>query len=394
MSTPQEAAGEYGPYWRWTLTANPYYFDGGATFAVYENGAVDYVNERLGISEVYGGSPSGDTVASWTEGPYAQSAEIRSFATYDEVAISMLDGQTDLWLNPSPLSRGLQSQFQEPGIEIIERVPSSQVRFLALNLDRFPMSELSFREALDCLLNREYVSEEILAGQAIPSYSFLPAFKPWQRVGQPVCRGSDEDRLTSTVEMLQTAGWTWERVPSLDRDGVGLGFEGESPGPVQVGSVGPGFDPFLATWDLYVENGLDVLGLDLVVDFGFTPLELEEWISGDAWDMAILAFSTDAYPRQLVDWFSTDGSGNVSGYTDPAYDTLATGFLDSLDLADAVQAATRMQEALFVDLPWIPLYFQSYQEIHTQRITLPVLNAVNGIQSYGGMLSAIRLSEQ
>ena len=72
------------------------------------------------------------------------------------------------------MQRGFQDQVDEnPDLTAIVN-PTNGYRFLAFNHSRAPMSDPAFRDALTALINKEFVTENLLQGVAFPLYVILP----------------------------------------------------------------------------------------------------------------------------------------------------------------------------------------------------------------------------
>ena len=181
-------------------TSNPNYYDAGAS---KESGGV-----------------------TWTEGPFAADFQYPLYGGQEAAVLALADGEVDYLLNPLGMQRGFQDQVTEnPDLTAVVN-PTNGYRFLAFNHSRFPMSDPAFRDALTALINKEFVTENLLQGVAFPLYVILPEGNvAWYN--EEVANGAGHRRLCrarrrhSAVERQPDrdrsadwdAGYTWQTAP-------------------------------------------------------------------------------------------------------------------------------------------------------------------------------------
>jgi peptide/nickel transport system substrate-binding protein len=115
---------------------------------------------------------SGD--ASWTEGPYASEFQYPLYGGQEAAVLALANGEVDLLLNPLGMQRGFQDQVAENTDLTAIVNPTNGFRFMAFNHSRAPMSDSAFRDALTALIDKEFVTEQLLQGVAFPLYVILP----------------------------------------------------------------------------------------------------------------------------------------------------------------------------------------------------------------------------
>ena len=82
--------------------------------------------------------------------------------------MALKKGDIDFMLNPLGLSRGLREQLQgQDGLSVIEN-PSDGVRYLEFNVRKAPQDNKAFRQAVDTLIDKEFLTATVLQGVAIP----------------------------------------------------------------------------------------------------------------------------------------------------------------------------------------------------------------------------------
>ena len=145
---------------------------------------------------------------------------------------------------------------------------------MAYNTRKFPMSEPSFRQALACVIDKDFMANTVLGGTAISLNSLVPPGNAyWYNpdLTAPCAEQSTQERVESAVQILKDAGWTWDVEPAWDegnRDvipkGEGLrGPGGETMDPLTLLAPGPGYDPMRATYSLFIEEWASDLGIPL-----------------------------------------------------------------------------------------------------------------------------------
>ena len=229
-----------------------YYFRGTSSVQ-YENGA--YVATKPGVYEFSAfGEPSGEVVLETIEGPNANSAIYSVYGSQDATVLALKKGDIDFMLNPLGLSKGLQEQLEgAEGLTTIEN-SSDGVRYLGFNFRREPMSNQAFRQAVATLIDKEFLTQTVLQGVAIPVYAMVPSGNAaWYnpdvpQIGKGLTRA---ERVAQTVELLKGAGFTWEVEPKVSEDGRFVEQQGEGlrmpngdPMPeLTVLAPSPGYDP-------------------------------------------------------------------------------------------------------------------------------------------------------
>lgn len=356
------------------------------------------------------GDTSGDVLARWTEGPHAAAAIYSVYDTQDAAVLALRDGEVDFMLNPLGLQRGLQSTIIEADdLDVISNAPNG-FRYVAFNTRRFPGSEPPFRQAIACIIDKEFMARNVLQGVATPLDSLIPPGNTyWANPDVFVwCDGmSTEERVNTAVQMLKDAGWTWEVEPQWDagnRDvipqGEGLrGPDGTELEPMELLAPGPGYDPLRATYSLFIADWASDLGVPLraqptgfsvIVDKVFGPVD---------WDMYMLGWSTTIFPDHLADFFesradsATTGGFNVPGYSNPEYDQLAQDLKSSTDLEEAAAIAREMDSIIARDVPYVVLFDTPILEAYRNTLAYPATNVLNGLQGFSGLPGSVNLAE-
>ena len=126
------------------------------------------------------------------------------------------------------MQRGFQDQVAEnPDLTAVVN-PTNGYRFLAFNHSRAPMSDPAFRNALTALINKEFVTENLLQGVAFPLYVILPEgnvawYNEEVAMSWPTSSATagleDTERKQIAIDLLTEAGYTWETAPAIAEAG-------------------------------------------------------------------------------------------------------------------------------------------------------------------------------
>jgi ABC-type transport system substrate-binding protein len=377
----------------------------GAQNTAYSSGGFDYAGD-ITYSV---GDTSGEVVAEWTDGPTATEAIYSVYGTQDAAVLALRDGEVDFMLNPLGLQRGLQGLVLEAGdLEVITNA-SNGFRYLSFNTRRFPMSEVSFRQAMACMIDKEFMATNVLQGVAIPLDSLVPpgnAF--WANPDLTGwCAGqTQEERVASSIQLLEDAGWTWDVKPEWNADnldvipkGEGLrGPGGESVPELELLAPGPGYDPLRATYSLFIEDWANDLGIpvnaeptgfSVIVDKVFGPVE---------WDMYILGWGVTTYPDYVVDFFvtsadSANGGFNTPGYSNPEYDALGDALKAETDINAAADLVKQMDAIIAEDVPYVVLFTTPVLEAFRNTLDFPATTTLDGLQNFLALPGSVNLSQ-
>ncbi len=400
---------EPGAFWRNEAIEN--YWDAGSHYTVYDTGTVEYT--RNGVTETYGsGDKTQDLVADYTEGPFASEVVYSLYSDQNSAVLALTDGEVDYLLNPLGLQRGLQQLvLAAPDLNVIVN-QSNGFRYLAYNTRKFPMSEKSFRQALACRIDKEFMANTVLGGAAIATNSLVPpgnAF--WYNPGlTAMCDGQGEkERFESAVQILKDAGWTWTVDPAWSDDnrdvlpkGEGMkGPDGTVVQPLTLYAPGPGYDPLRATYSLFIEEWAADLGIPLTAEpTGFSVIVDKVFAEGDAvmdWDMYILGWGLGIFPDHVFLFFdsaqdSRNGGFNTPGYNNPEFDALSAQFDRAKTLSEARDLVFQGDAMISEDLPYVVLFATPIIEAYRNSLEFPFTTVLDGLQNFGGVPASAKSS--
>jgi len=308
-------------------------------------------------------------------------------------------GALDVVLTPNGLSEESVTQLESADGVTIEKSPANSVRYLGFNLDREPMSEPAFRQAVALLLDLRAASVSLVPDASAAYTLITPANKSWfdEPSASAVARlysGDLPDRLARALSALQAAGYAWATPPSVvDGDlspGIGLSVNGTQPAPVTILAPGDEYDPARSDYTLRIETALEMLGFDVrpvvtdfdtVVDLAFT----QDDAGVRQYDMYVLGWTlgNPALPDFYRLFFSSDGEFNSTGYANPGFERLLARYEQAPDVETAKLTLWEIEKALATDLPYLALYHPLIVEAYrSDRFEFGVDAAsLGGIQS-------------
>lgn len=390
---------------------NPNYPFAGSTTRLYDDGTYQYDDTHTGQTEQYYGDATGDVTHEYTEGPYADEVTYSIYQSQDAAVLALTSGEVDFMLTSLGLQRGLQQLvLAEPDLDLIVN-PANSYRYLAFNMRKFPMSDLAFRKAIACMIDKDFMANTVLGGAAIPVWSQVPAGNAfWYNPDAPRwCEGlTAEERLNMAVQTLKDGGWSWTTEPSWDADnldalpkGEGLvGPDGQSLQDLTLLAPGPGYDPLRATYSLFIEDAAGDLGIPLTAEpTGFNVIVDNVFTNDPQFDMYILGWTLGVFPDHLVSFFAskndtaTTGGNNTPGYNNPEFDALANQFQTTTDVDEARDLVKQMDAILATDLPYVTLFTTPIIEPYRTSLTFPFTDTLDGIQNLYGLPSYVTLAQ-
>jgi ABC-type transport system substrate-binding protein len=386
---------------------------GGTVFAERQEGsfAASTVNENY--YDQGAEKTSGDVT--WTEGPYATDFNFPLYGGQEAAVLALADGEVDFLLNPLGMQRGFQDQVSEnPDLTAIVN-PTNGYRFLAFNHSRAPMSDPAFRDALSALINKEFVTENLLQGVAFPLYVIEPEGNvAWynEEVATELAElgyaGLDDNtRRQTAIDLLTEAGYSWETEPTIEGEGeeavftagAGLiGPDGEPVGQLELITPTASYDPLRATFANYISGVAQEMGIDLVaIPTDFNKIVNDVFALDDEnnytspFDMFILGYSlgNPALPSFHCSFFCTGGDSNNTQYSSEDFDAFADAFDAAQTLEEAYEAMWEMERLIAIDKPHVPLFDTGILEFYNNRVAYPFEETLSGFQFLSGMQTTV-----
>lgn len=277
------------------------------------------------------------------------------------------NGEVDVVLNPNRVAEE----------SLAKTSPTDSARFLIFNPNHLVLSDVHLRSALACMIN---VEEHGLSQAEFVLNNF------WQnKEAAFTCNGlSDEQRITQAVEFLKNAGYTWGKEPASSQPGSAMKLPDGSDFPrLTLLSVSPEVDVNRADLAAYIEQ--QALHLGIPLDIQLTDLASLQYsvYSSEKYDMAIFGWRLSEYPAYLCEWFGAGGQfENNSDRLKSACEALAV----ESDLEAARSQIFEIQSILSEELPFIPLYWETTQDVF-QNVAYPFENVPGGLSNLYGVPS-------
>src|SRR6056300_1512010 len=354
---------EQGAFYTWVYDANTMW-DGGTT-TIYKSGTT-YVldNGKAPKVDMAFGNTTGDSF-SYTAGPYVGTVEFTLYGDQDAAYLAFQNGEVDFVLNPLGVKRNLFDQLSRvPGVETVSNLGNG-MRYMAFNTRVFPGSDKSFRQAVACISDKEFVLNNILQGVAVNMDGQMPeALTAWVAPVTGVladCAGLNaEERFNKSIGILQAGGWTasdWgSHAGGAERAVAPTGLKGPGGTALPAETMllyapGPGYDPIRSTFSLFIADWMQQLGFDVVarptgfsviVDKVFTPENCKDWY------FYMLGWGLGSFPDHPEAFFASkndvcEGGFNTPGYNNPAFDAKADEFAAAKTVAEAQAISKEME---------------------------------------------------
>lgn len=366
---------------------------------------------------------TGETVesggVSYEVGPFAENFNYPLYGGQEAAVLALANGEVDLLLNPLGMQRGLRDQVAENSDLTAVVNPTNGYRFLAFNHARAPMSDPAFRDALTAMINKEYVTENLLQGAAFPLYVLLPeGNEAWYNADvaaelaeQGYAGLEDDERRSIAIGLLTDAGYTWPegQAPGwYDADGANystepaegltftaatgdiIGPDGEAIETLELIHPNAGYDPLRATFGGYIAGVAREIGIpisSIPTDFNkiiadvFT-FDEEEAVYTSPFDMFILGYSlgNPTFPTFHDSFFGTGGDSNNTQYSSEEFDAFAEQFASASTVEEAYEAMWEMERLIARDKPHVPLFDTGILEFYNNRIEFPFTETLSGLQ--------------
>ncbi len=391
--------------------ADPNYSWNGTVITEYENGAYAETSERLGYSESYYGEPEGAKLLEYQMGPHVDKALFSIYGNQDAAILALTNGDVDYLFNPLGLEKGFQNRIQASQDLMMVSNADNGMFYIGFNNRKSPFSYKEFRQAIATLIDKEFVSETILQGSTIPMYALVPEGNGfWHNSDVPQYgKGLNRsERISEAVELLKSAGFTFEQEPVMSEDGNfvekrGMGLK--TPDGVEVTEIelmapSPGYDPLRATFAIWIERWLQDAGIPARANLvGFNVLVsklLSDTITEDL-DIWMLGWSLSLYPDYLENFFHSrhspenqKGGYNFGGYSNPDFDEQAFGLLSETSIEGAREKVFKMQQFLAEDLPYVPLFtIPKLDTYRASKVEYPYTDVLAGLTGQAGMQTVV-----
>lgn len=360
---------------------------------------------------------TGETISSggvdYEVGPFVENIDFTLYGSQDAAVLGLAAGEVDLLLNSLGMSAGLQDQvIDNPALAAVVN-PQNGFRYLGFNLMREPMSDLAFRRAMAVIIDKEYISDNLLQGIPYPVYSAIPKGNvAWydpeveeEIKADEMGGASHQERVEEAVRILKEAGYSWEVEPHYDEKGnfvpgeTLIGPDGEPVRQLELLSPTPAYDPFRATFGQQIAASALEMGIpvaNLPTDFNrLIDITFDEVVDGELqYDMFVLGWQlgNPAFPTFMRSFFGEDnltvrtGGNNNTGFVNEEFEELLDRFDEARSVEEAKPIMSEMQRIIGREKPYVLLFETGILEFYNEeRIDLPFTELLGGIQTLDGM---------
>jgi peptide/nickel transport system substrate-binding protein len=396
------------------VAANHDWFLAGTEYTHYADGTVQMVNDRLGIDGRFGestGDGVDDVIARHTSGPYVDEIVYTLYGSAAVGVTALVEGEIAFLLTGLGVEAAAQDQIFDA--EDVTAVVNANygMQFLGFNLERSPMDDPAFREAVATVVDRAHITDTVMGGSAFPLYTRMPpgnaAWFDDSAGGAIIDRWSGFDnqaqRVEQAVGILAEAGYTWDAEPVVDVESGeiverGQGIRGPDGQPIErLELLHPtaAYDPLRNTAGLFLAQFIGDLGIEVAT----APTEFSQLVSrvidpSDLrYDMAVLGWGlgNPALPTYYDAFWRSSAPLNITGYASDDYDDAVARFMAADDLAEAHRILwSELEPILDRDLPYVPLFDTPKVEgYRPELIGFPYTEVLGGLSDVGGMRGAV-----
>ncbi len=203
---------EQGAFYTWKYDANTMWY--GGTTTIYDGGgtSLNWDNGKAPAFSGDFGNTSGDSF-SYDSGPFVGTVEYTLYSDQDAAYLAFQNGEVDFVLNPLGVKRNLFNQLATvPGVELVQNMPLG-MRYFAHNTRLFPGSDKAFRNAVACVVDRDFIINSVLQGTVERMdgtiSGALTAWAPPLTGTLAECQDLDTvGKWEKAISILQDARWT------------------------------------------------------------------------------------------------------------------------------------------------------------------------------------------
>lgn len=254
------------------------------------------------------------------------------------------------------------------------------------------MRRLAFRQAVAALIDRDFVTGQVLQGAArslsvpIPSGNTFWHNPSVTTIGHGLSRAQ---RIQEALRLLGADGFTWDTPPVLTAAGTvaraGKGLrrpDGVAVTPVELVTSE---NPARGAFTLWIEKWLLEVGIPVRRTTVDANVLQTRTMDRQDMDMFVTGGNYDVYPEQLFNYFHSRFTGprsrNFSGYNNPDYDRQVEAFVaEADDMTHARQLAFDLQTIVARDVPILPLFEAPIVEAYrSDRVRFPATNFLGGL---------------
>lgn len=248
-----------------------------------------------------------------------------------------------------PASRHGWLQEHHPGIA--HSVPYLGSYYYAFNTRRPPFDDRRVRTALSLAVEREWIADKVIGIGNIPAWGLLPPGLAGKESFRPDWANRPrEERLFQARKLLAEAGYDADNPLQFE-----IRFNSSTEHRRVSVALAAMWKPLSVNASLF--NSEAALHFAALRQHDFT-LARSGWIA-----------DIPTADNFLMVHQTANGSGNYSGYDNPAYDELIARALETPDPDQRNAIMRRADEILSADSPVLPLYFYVTRSLVSERIS-------------------------
>jgi ABC-type oligopeptide transport system substrate-binding subunit len=272
---------------------------------------------------------------------------------YADLVAGNVDVQTQIPVeNLSAASTDLGTRFQKS--------PNSLFQFIGFPLADPQFKDVRVRRAISMALNRQEMTDQISLGSQTPATAFVSPVVDGYRAGS--CGESCEYNPTKAKQLYQQANGPKTITVSYNTDG--------------------GYKPWIDAMCNQIKGSL---GINCVGHAeAKLPDVLKKLEAGQNVGLIRLAWVMD-YPLMedyLTPLYSTGGSSNYYGYSNPTFDSLIKEGSEAKTPAAAVKDWQDAEDILAQDMPVIPLRFGQNVFGYSEKVTNVTVDLFQKVDIY------------
>jgi ABC-type transport system substrate-binding protein len=257
--------------------------------------------------------------------------------------------------------------------------PGYGARFLVFNPLSASFANSALRAALDCMIDRSFLTGDFLQGRAYPLDSFVLSPQWHDPVVKSTCTGMEKPvRIQQAVFLLKDAGYAWAQEPNANSAGLGLFLRQNTLPNITLLAPSNDEDPLRHAASQYIAEQAQYLGMSVVVqDMNIDDLVYRVY-SSQKYDMALMGWRLSEYPSYLCEWV---GGENQYLYNSSRLKSECDALGGEPDLGKAQGIVHQIESALVSEVPFIPLFTEMQADIY-RGLSYPegdVLSGWNGL---------------
>lgn len=375
------------------------YFFNGTLIELFDDGTYREVKGDEWEFTSYGDA-AGELILSFENGPHAKSV-VYSIYNQDAAVLALLNGEVDYIYNPNGYGPGLRAQLDGNADVTVAENARLGFRYMAFNIRNAPLDDVAARQAIACMVDKDFLTQNVLQGAALPVYTPVPKGQPfWYNPDVPIlCDGlTEKERMEWAVERLSEAGYTWDVEPTWNEQrggsiewGQGLKMpNGEYVPELLLLAPSAGYDPLRATAGVLIEQWASSIGFPVKAQLtNFNNILNETLGGGHNFDMVIAGWGLTQFPDHMCQFFLEEYGTETfafTGYENDRLLSLCDQFTGTSDLDVAQELGYEMQEILATEMPYLFLFDTPVQDAYNiSNIAFPYTEVLGGIENLYGL---------